>query len=128
MLANSTASGVFRTIQCSPLSATEKEQQVGTQNYAHTPAAVFVGGGHDDAGIEAMRNACTGCKYPVPWLKQDTGKAAPPLGPGYGEVMAERVKKCLQGLEREGRMVGDGKSDAKSRGVQLTFLGSWHSF
>lgn len=34
----------------------------------------------------------------VPWLRADTSKPAPPLGPEYGKAMVQRSKECLGGL------------------------------
>ena len=41
---------------------------------------------------------------PIPWLRPDTTKPAPPLGPEYGKALVARVKELLARLEQEGKM------------------------
>lgn len=68
---------------------------------------MVTGAGYDDAAIEEMREACQE-KSNVPWLRPDLSKPTPPLGPGYGEALVERVKVCLRELAEGGKSKGDG--------------------
>jgi len=68
---------------------------------------VVTGGGYDDASFAEMRAACKG-KSEVPWLRPDLSTPRPPLGPGYGEAVVERVKVCLRRLAEEEKLSGDG--------------------
>ena len=44
--------------------------ELGSKNYENVPRAIVVGGGYDDADIDAMRKACQAVKTPlVPWLR-----------------------------------------------------------
>jgi hypothetical protein len=80
---------------------------VGSQNYSKKPAAVVTGGGYDDARFKLMRNACEG-KRSVSWLGPDIGYPMPPLGPQYGAIMVERVKKGIKELVDSGKLGKDG--------------------
>lgn len=42
--------------------------------------------------------------HPIPWLRPDFSKPAPPLGPEYGKALVQRVKVLLAEMERDGRM------------------------
>ena len=44
-----------------------------------------------------MKDACEG-KGNVSWLRPDMGYPMPPLGPQYGAIMVDRVKKGIEGL------------------------------
>ncbi|KAK9431060.1 hypothetical protein V1505DRAFT_385463 [Lipomyces doorenjongii] len=79
---------------------------IGTKNYSRTAIAVITGGGYDDTAVVEMREAAKGGSN-VPWLRPDLTKPRPPLGPGYGEALAERVKATLKELTREGKLNED---------------------
>ncbi|KAK9492395.1 hypothetical protein V1508DRAFT_397941 [Lipomyces doorenjongii] len=79
---------------------------IGTKNYSRTAIAVITGGGYDDTAVVEMREAAKG-RSNVPWLRPDLTKPRPPLGPGYGEALAERVKATLKELTREGKLNED---------------------
>ncbi|KAI0097472.1 hypothetical protein GGR51DRAFT_566543 [Nemania sp. FL0031] len=79
------------------------DSELGSKNYSQTPVAVILGGGYEDAGIEVMRKASKDIK-PIPWLRPDKTKPAPPLGPEYGKAMVARVKDLLAQLKRDGKM------------------------
>lgn len=51
-----------------------------------------------------MMKAATGI-HPVPWLRPDLSKPAPPLGPEYGKALVARIKKLVPELEKEGKML-----------------------
>jgi hypothetical protein len=76
---------------------------LGTGNHSQAPAAVVLGAGYDDAMVEEMMAACKSSKQ-VPWLRPDTTKPAPPLGPAYGKALVERVKVELKRLADEGKL------------------------
>ena len=69
---------------------------------------MLLGAGYDDAAVEEMREACGELKDGVFWLRPDTGKPAPPLGPEYGKALVRRIKDVLGGLreEKEGEEEG----------------------
>lgn len=79
------------------------DSALGSKDYSKTPIAVILGGGYDDAGIDVMLKASEGIK-PVPWLRPDLTKPAPPLGPEYGKVMVARIKELLAQLSKEGKL------------------------
>ena len=81
-------------------------EQLGSKNYSKPAIAVVTGAGYDDAAVAEMREACKGTRH-VPWLRPDLEKPAPPLGPGYGEAMVERVKVCLKELAADGKLGED---------------------
>jgi len=73
---------------------------LGSKNYSKVPVAVITGAGYETEAVDAMMKAVAGhsdAKH-VPWLRPDTSKPAPPLGPEYGKAMVSRVKECLGGL------------------------------
>jgi hypothetical protein len=85
------------------------DSALGSKDYSRPPIAIVMGGGYDDAGMELMRNASKGNtnSRPVPWLRADLTKPAPPLGPEYGKAMVARVKEVLARLESEGKLGED---------------------
>ena len=50
-----------------------------------------------------MMEASAGIK-PIPWLRPDMSKPAPPLGPEYGKALVARIKVLLEQLDREGKL------------------------
>jgi len=80
----------------------DTSENIGTKNYSKAAAAVILGAGYEDAQVDEMRAACN--KINVPWLRCDMSKPAPPLGPGYGEALVQRVKVLLSQLAEEGKM------------------------
>lgn len=79
------------------------DSELGSKDYSEAPVAVILGGGYTDADIELMFNASAGLR-PIPWLRPDLTKPAPPLGPKYGKAMVKRVKERLVELEKGGKM------------------------
>ena len=86
------------------------EDQIGTRDYARPPEAVIMGRSqdYDDDGIAEMRNACASIDRKLAWIRPDMNVPTPPLGPQYGKVMVERVKRCLKELSEKGLMGHDG--------------------
>lgn len=80
---------------------------LGTKKHSKRPEAIVLGAGYKDADVATMREACRGGSN-VPWLRPDLSKPAPPLGPDYGKAMVQRAKSCLKGLEKDGKIGGDG--------------------
>ncbi|KAH6620021.1 hypothetical protein C7974DRAFT_415261 [Boeremia exigua] len=80
---------------------------LGTKNFEKSPVAVLLGAAFDDQGVKELREAAAGTKE-VPWLRPDTSKPAPPLGPEYGKAMAARIKETIKTLESEGKLEGNG--------------------
>ncbi len=76
---------------------------LGSKDYSKLPIAIILGGGYDDAGIDLMMKASAGIK-PIPWLRPDLTKPAPPLGPEYGKALVARIKELLAYLDKEGKM------------------------
>ncbi|KAI1386226.1 uncharacterized protein F4822DRAFT_431098 [Hypoxylon trugodes] len=58
------------------------DSALGSKDYSKPPIAIILGGAFNDAGTELMMKAATGIK-PIPWLRPDLSKPAPPLGPEY---------------------------------------------
>lgn len=79
------------------------DSELGTKDYSMPPVAIILGGGYTDADIELMFNASAGIR-PIPWLRPDLTKPAPPLGPEYGKALVKRIKELLVELEKEGKM------------------------
>ncbi|KAI1736410.1 hypothetical protein F4680DRAFT_451957 [Xylaria scruposa] len=79
------------------------DSTLGSKDYSKPPVAIVLGGGFDDAGVNVIKKASEGIK-PVPWLRPDLTKPAPPLGPEYGKAMVARAKGLLAQLEKEGKM------------------------
>jgi hypothetical protein len=65
-----------------------------------------MGGGYSDEEIEEIRKASAGIKN-IPWLRPDTNKPAPPLGPEYGKAMVARIKKMVKDLHKKEKMAQD---------------------
>lgn len=82
----------------------ESNSAMGSHDYSEKPVAVVMGGAYDDAGIEVMTKAAAGL-HPIPWLRPDLTKPAPPLGtPEYGKALVKRIKELLAKLEQDGKM------------------------
>ncbi|GAB1311045.1 hypothetical protein MFIFM68171_01255 [Madurella fahalii] len=82
----------------------ETNSELGSHDYSTKPVAVIMGGGYQDAGIEAMMKASASI-HPVPWLRPDLSIPAPPFGtPDYGKALVQRIKVLLAQLEQEGKM------------------------
>lgn len=82
------------------------DSELGSKNYEQPPVAVLLGAGYDDEAIEQMREAAKGTKN-VPWLRPDTTKPAPPLGPEYGKALVARIKETIKELGEQGKMDED---------------------
>jgi len=83
------------------------DSELGSRDYSKPPVAVILGGGYTDADVELMFSASAGIR-PIPWLRPDLTKPAPPLGPEYGKALVGRVKELLVELEKEGKMDTEG--------------------
>ncbi|KAJ9370103.1 hypothetical protein DTO282E5_5163 [Paecilomyces variotii] len=83
------------------------DSDLGSHDYSRGVKAIILGGGYDDQDLKILREAAQGIK-PLPWLRPDLSKPAPPLGPAYGEAMVQRVKETLKGLQDNGKMEEDG--------------------
>jgi hypothetical protein len=79
---------------------------LGTRNYSQPAQAVIMGMGFSNLDAADMRAACQ--VKTIPWLRPDTTKPAPSLGPEYGKAMAERIKNRLKELMQQGKMGQDG--------------------
>jgi hypothetical protein len=82
-------------------------ENMGSRNYDRKPVAVVTGGGYDDARFKMMKDACEG-KGSVSWLQPDMGYPMPALGPQYGAIMIERVKKGIKELVESEKLGEDG--------------------
>ena len=83
-------------------------ENVGSRNYDRKPVAVVTGGRITmDARFKIMRDACEG-KGSVSWLRPDMGVEMPALGPRYGAIMVERVKKGIRELVESGKLGEEG--------------------
>ncbi|KAI0153127.1 hypothetical protein GGR57DRAFT_157009 [Xylariaceae sp. FL1272] len=68
------------------------DSELGSKEYNRPPIAIILGGGYDDKAAEAMMEASKGIK-PIPWLRPDVSKIAPPLGPEYDKAIVRREKE-----------------------------------
>jgi hypothetical protein len=100
------AAEIPRLLEGKPLVAGEN---VGSQNYSKKPAAIVTGAGYDDAKFKLMKDACEG-KGGVSWLRPEMDYQMPPLGPEYGAIMVERVKKGIKELVDGKKLGKDGVS------------------
>ncbi|PLB50034.1 hypothetical protein P170DRAFT_508284 [Aspergillus steynii IBT 23096] len=79
---------------------------LGSHNYERGINAIILGAGYDDQAAQVLRDAARGLK-PVPWLRPDTSKPAPPLGPEYGKALVARIKETFVQLRKRGGLDGD---------------------
>ncbi|KAI9043193.1 uncharacterized protein KD926_004376 [Aspergillus affinis] len=79
---------------------------LGSKDYDWGVGAIILGAGYDDQAIQILRDASQGLK-PVPWLRPDTSKPAPPLGPEYGKALVARIKETVKELQAKGKMNED---------------------
>jgi len=83
----------------------KSDSELGTHNYSKVPIAVLLGAGYDDEGVAKMMEATADKSAKgVPWLRPDTSKPAPPLGPEYGKALVQRIKELLAELQQKGGM------------------------
>lgn len=70
---------------------------------------MLLGAGYDDAAVEEMRKACkdAGVTNGIPWLRPDTTKPAPPLGPEYGKALVARIKELMGHLADQHKLDED---------------------
>ena len=89
----------------------ESPPLMGSQNFERPPVAITICGGYDEATFNSMREACQGISN-VPWLHHDWNvhvtQGGPPVGPGYGKAIVERLKAKLKELRDSGKMGEDG--------------------
>lgn len=79
---------------------------LGSKNYEVLPAAILLGAAYDDEAVKEMREAAKDTKS-VPWIRTDTTKPAPPLGPEYGRALVVRIKETVKELQENKRMDED---------------------
>lgn len=79
---------------------------LGSRNYEKGVSAIILGAGYDDQAIQKLRHAAKGSK-PVPWLRPDMSKPAPPLGPEYGKALVARIKETFVDLQKSARLDED---------------------
>ncbi|KAK6217904.1 hypothetical protein LQW54_003192 [Pestalotiopsis sp. IQ-011] len=85
--------------------AVPSDTELGSKDYSRPPICVILGGGYDDAAIKLMMTAAKDhSNRPVPWLRPDLTKPAPPLGPEYGKALVRRIKELIPELERENKL------------------------
>lgn len=77
--------------------------ELGSKDYSEKPVAVILGAGYDDSDVHQMMEASKGI-HPIPWLRPDLSKPAPPLGPEYGKALVQRIKLLLAEMEKDGKM------------------------
>lgn len=83
--------------------APSANSELGSKDYSQKPVAVILGAGYDDNGVQRMMEASKGL-HPIPWLRPDLSKPAPPLGPEYGKALVQRIKVLLAEMEKDGKM------------------------
>jgi hypothetical protein len=79
------------------------DSQLGSKDYSKTPICIILGGGYDDASTEILMNAAKDVKS-LPWLRPDSSKPSPPVGPEYGKALVQRIKELIPQLEKDGKM------------------------
>lgn len=79
------------------------DSALGSKDYSQKPIAVILGGAFTDEDAAEMMKA-TAHLHPIPWLRPDTSKPTPPLGPAYGKAMVDRIKERIPQLEKDGEM------------------------
>ncbi|KAK6193686.1 hypothetical protein LQW54_012215 [Pestalotiopsis sp. IQ-011] len=84
----------------------QADSDLGSKDYSRPVAAVILGGGYDDAAAEVMLKATRAHEGArgVPWLRPDSSKPSPPLGPEYGKALVARIKELIPKLESENKM------------------------
>ncbi|KAL0941234.1 uncharacterized protein CTRU02_203997 [Colletotrichum truncatum] len=82
---------------------------IGTGNYTVPPRAVVLGSLFDEAGFTTIKNAVLAdpAAKNILWLRNDTSKPGPPIGPGYPESVIARVREAMARLEKEGKLDGE---------------------
>ncbi|KAL3480547.1 hypothetical protein BJX99DRAFT_254537 [Aspergillus californicus] len=77
---------------------------IGTRNYTEPPRVLIFGRGYTPELVKEFQKACAeSIKQPVAWVVGDPAKmpTAPP-GPGYAEVVTNKVKGVLETWKEEG--------------------------
>lgn len=82
------------------------DSELGSKDYGRGVGAVILGAGYENEDIQRLRDAA-GPLSTVPWLRPDTTKPAPPLGPEYGKALVERIKQTVVELQESGKMGED---------------------
>ncbi|KAL4875741.1 hypothetical protein BJY04DRAFT_201266 [Aspergillus karnatakaensis] len=89
--------------------AVPSDTPFGTKNYTRGVGAIILGAGYTDEDIDAMRAVSVGeGSKGVPWIRADTSKPTPPLGPEYGKDAVRRVKAAFEEIQDKGGLEGDG--------------------
>lgn len=92
----------------------ESASALGTHNYAHPPVAIICGAGYTDDDIEEMRTAVDRASgaagAQAPWMRPDVVKSGDVHAgmPGYGPMLARRLKETLATMKDEGRLGREG--------------------
>jgi hypothetical protein len=99
---------------------------LGTGNWTTPPVAALFGGAFGDADIELLRKRVAdagvdvgGAMRRIPWVRVDSRKPAPPIGPEYARAVALRMKEGLDKLHAEGKLSEEGDGD---QGVDSEYL------
>ncbi|KAJ6457361.1 hypothetical protein C8R45DRAFT_1033485 [Mycena sanguinolenta] len=82
-----------------------RSSSLGSGDWSTFPKAIVFGGAYEDAMIDAVRKAVaetSGTKR-IPWLRVDSNRPHPPIGPEYAAAIVARTKAMLAKLESEGK-------------------------
>ncbi|KAJ5760929.1 hypothetical protein N7520_008085 [Penicillium odoratum] len=82
------------------------DSELGSKSYERGVGAIILGAGYEDEDIQRLREAA-GTLSTVPWLRPDTTKPAPPLGPAYGQALVERIKETVNELQASAKLAKD---------------------
>ncbi|KAF4630705.1 hypothetical protein G7Y89_g7440 [Cudoniella acicularis] len=91
--------------------AVTSDNDLGSHDYSKKTRVVIFGGAYEENDVEAVLKASKEAGGPlVPFLRPDTTKAAPPLGPEYGKALVARLKVTMGEMNAEGKL-GAGNED-----------------
>ncbi|KAK2008312.1 hypothetical protein LZ32DRAFT_609556 [Colletotrichum eremochloae] len=79
------------------------DSALGSRDYSRPPVAIILGSAFTDTMADTIMRASMGIRA-LPWLRPDTTKPHPPIGPEYGRALVVRIKALLAKLEEEGKM------------------------
>jgi hypothetical protein len=82
---------------------------LGSGDWTVPPRAFLLGGAYTDEDIQRLKELLEGTLgvRSIPWLRVDSSKPSPPIGPEYAVAVVARFKEVLKKLEAEGKLNED---------------------